>query len=158
MLLILIGLLLVTMFFQDLKSRQIHVILPVGVFFTSGYLYVDRYGFNFKMVLFNIVFFLTTFLGLTLYMSIKHKTILNPFKHYFGLGDLIFFLSITPMFVLYNYIVFFIISMVFSMVLFLVFKPKLKEPTVPLAGFSALLLLLVIAYDSLLNGVNFLII
>lgn len=158
MLLILISLLLVTIFLQDLKSRQIHVTIPVGLFIASGYLYIDMFGFNLKMILFNIGFFLITFLGLTTYMSFKHKTLLNPFKHYFGLGDLIYFLSITPMFVLHNYIVFFIFSMVFSMVLFLVFRRNLKEPTVPLAGFSALLLLLVLAHDCLLDGTNFLII
>ncbi len=84
-------------------------------------------------------------------MSIKHRKIINPFSHYFGLGDLMFFLAVTPLFLPYNYILFFILSMLFSLALQQVFKKYMVQNTVPLAGFSALLLLLLIVKDVLLE-------
>ncbi|KIA94987.1 hypothetical protein B8T70_15010 [Flavobacterium sp. AJR] len=77
-------------------------------------------------------------------MAIKSKKILNPFHHYFGLGDLLFYIAITPLFLVENYILFFVLSMLFAIILQLALRKYIKEETVPLAGFSALLLCLVL--------------
>ncbi|MEO6175608.1 MAG: hypothetical protein ABIP27_10710 [Flavobacterium circumlabens] len=98
-------------------------------------------------MLLNTAFFLITLSILVLYMSIKSKKFLNPFEHYFGLGDLLFYIAVTPLFVLPNFIVFFILSMVFALVVQLVFKKVITEHTVPLAGFSALFLGIVLIRD-----------
>jgi hypothetical protein len=84
-------------------------------------------------------------------MSIKNKQFLNPFQNYFGLGDLLFYLAITPLFLFQKYILFFILSMVFAVVMQLGLKKLIKQETVPLAGFSSLLLILVILKDILLE-------
>lgn len=146
---ILIGLVscLGLVFFQDLKYRKIHVILPILLFLLSLKSFYSKQGLNYIVYITNILFFLMIILILVIYMSVKNKQFLNPFTHYFGLGDLLFFIAISPLFVTYNYILFFIISMLFSIVLQSIFKKVLKDKTVPLAGFSALLLLLVIAKD-----------
>ncbi len=99
----------------------------------------------------NMLFFIVIIAVLVLYMSLKNRKLLNPFSHYFGLGDLLFFISITPLFLNFNYILFFILSMIFSIVLYLLFQKGMKEKTIPLAGFSALLLLLFLLKDFLLN-------
>jgi len=83
-------------------------------------------------------------------MSLRNRKLLNPFSNYFGLGDLLFFLSVTPLFLTYNFILFFICAMVFSIMLQLAFQRKMNEKTIPLAGFSALLLLLLLVKDLLL--------
>lgn len=90
-----------------------------------------------------------TLLIMIFYMSLKNKSFLNPFTNYFGIGDLLFFISITPLFVTYNYVLYFIFSMIFSVAIQLLFVSKIK--TVPLAGFSALFLLLVVLKDLILN-------
>lgn len=84
-------------------------------------------------------------------MSIKNKRFLNPFQNYFGLGDLLFYISITPLFNLKNYILFFILSMFFAICLQLTLKKTMKHNTVPLAGFSSLLLFIILMMDSLLS-------
>lgn len=84
-------------------------------------------------------------------MSIKNKQFLNPFQNYFGLGDLLFYIAITPLFLLQKYILFFILSMVFAVAMQLGLKKIIKQETVPLAGFSALLLIMVILKDTFLN-------
>jgi hypothetical protein len=84
-------------------------------------------------------------------MSWKNKGFLNPFEHYFGLGDLMFYLAITPLFLLKNYVIYFIGSMLFSILLQLGLKKRMKHETVPLAGFASLLLVVLILKDLFLN-------
>ena len=84
-------------------------------------------------------------------MSIKNKQFLNPFENYFGLGDLLFYIAITPLFLLQKYVLFFILSMVFAVAMQFGLKKIMKHETVPLAGFSALLLIILILKDTLLN-------
>lgn len=84
-------------------------------------------------------------------MSLKNKHFLNPFQNYFGLGDLLFYICIAPLFNLKNYILYFILSMFFAICLQFTLRKKMKHDTVPLAGFSALFLFLILAMDSLLS-------
>jgi hypothetical protein len=81
-------------------------------------------------------------------MSMKSKKFLNPFQHYFGLGDLLFYTAITPLFLLRNYILFFILSLLFAILMQFGLKKFIKEETVPLAGFSALFLIIMILKDN----------
>ncbi|WP_395047357.1 prepilin peptidase [Flavobacterium sp.] len=148
-----IGLLLclLLVFFQDWKYRHIHVALPIVIFSLSFYIIQQQSNIVLKIIGYNIVFFLITLSVLTIYMSIKNKQFLNPFQNYFGLGDLLFYIAITPLFLLQKYILFFILSMVFAVAMQLGLKKIIKQETVPLAGFSALLLIMVILKDTFLN-------
>lgn len=147
---IIISLSLISILIQDLKHRQIHVLLPVVILVSTVLLLLIESRFDYRVLLYNIIFFLLIFFFLIIYMSIKNKAFLNPFMHYFGLGDVVYFIAIAPIFILKNYIIFFILSMLFSIVLQQLFIKKMKEDTVPLAGFSALLLLLFITWDLLI--------
>lgn len=144
LLLLLLTLLLV--FFQDWKYRRIHVLLPVCIFMVSSYLTYFK-SITFKSIVFNVAFFLITLSILVIYMSLKNKQFLNPFNHYFGLGDLLFYIAITPLFLLPNFILFFILSMIFALLLQVSFKKFTTSDTVPLAGFAALFLVIVLIKD-----------
>lgn len=148
-----IGLLLslLFVFFQDWKYRHIHIILPIAILSFSFYIIQQSSNVVLKTMSYNIIFFLITLSVLTIYMSLKNKKFLNPFQNYFGLGDLLIYIAITPLFLLQNYILFFILSMVFAIILQLGLKKFIKQETVPLAGFSALFLILVILKDTLFN-------
>ena len=151
--LLVIGLLLCLLFvfFQDWKYRRINVILPIAICSLSFYIIQQQSNIVLKIMSYNTIFFLITLSVLTIYMSIKNKQFLNPFQNYFGLGDLLFYIAITPLFLLQKYILFFILSMIFAVVMQLGLKKIIKQQTVPLAGFSALLLIMVILKDTLLN-------
>lgn len=138
---------LLFVFYQDVKYRQIHIVLPILIFLNSFYFLTKKNFENYQILLYNVIFVVLTISLLVIYMSIKNKSFLNPFTHYFGLGDLLFFISITPLFITYNYILYFIFSMVFSAVLQSFFSKVMKEKTVPLAGFCALFLILIITKD-----------
>ena len=148
-----IGLLvcLLAVFFQDWKYRRIHVGLPLVIFLCSFYVIQYENKILFKIIIYNLVFFLLTLSILIIYMSLKTRKFLNPFQNYFGLGDLLFYVAIAPLFILQNYILFFILSMVFAIGLQMGLKKIIREKTVPLAGFSALLLLMLIIKDMMLD-------
>lgn len=152
--LLILGLLfccLSVVFFQDWKYRRIHVLLPVAIFSFSFYLTSRKIHSVFTIMGCNILFFAITLSVLTLYMSLKNKQFLNPFEHYFGLGDLLFYIAITPLFLLQKYVLFFILSMVFAIAMQIGLRKFMKHETVPLAGFSALLLLAAVVKDTVFH-------
>ncbi|WP_432419631.1 prepilin peptidase [Flavobacterium aestivum] len=142
---------LLIIFFQDWKYRRIHVLLPLLIFFLSYFIMRSDNKLSNITVLFNACFFLIVLSILTIYMSLKSKRFLNPFENYFGLGDLLFYIAITPLFYLKNYVLFFILSMLFAISLQLTLKKIMKHNSVPLAGFSSLFLIIILTIDSLLN-------
>lgn len=150
---IFVGLLicLLVLFYQDWKYRSIHVVLPILILFSSYFIIKHENKLSNKIVLLNIFFFLITLSILIIYMSIKNKQFLNPFQNYFGLGDLLFYTSITPLFDLKNYVYFFILSMIFAICMQFLSRKKMKHNSVPLAGFSALFLFIILTIDSVLR-------
>ena len=138
-------------FWQDNKMRQIHIVLPVVVFLCA-FVFIKNFPSNYTIVLSNLIFLFTTFVALITYMSIKNKKYINPFKNYFGLGDLLFYIAISPLFLLKNYIVFFVCSMIFAIVIQYLFKKYISQDSVPLAGLSAVLLIFIILNDTLFSG------
>jgi hypothetical protein len=148
----LIGLLLclLAVLFQDWKYRRIHVGLPLLILIFSFYVIQLESKFLIRIIAYNLAFFILTLSILTLYMSIKNKRFLNPFQNYFGLGDVLFYVAIAPLFILQNYVLFFILSMIFAIALQIGLKKISTENTVPLAGFSALLLFMVIIKDMMM--------
>lgn len=91
-------------------------------------------------------------------MSIKNKKLVNPFQNYFGLGDVLFYCAITPLFEIKNFILFFIVSMIFAIVLQIITSKKNETNSVPLAGFSAILLTVCIITNLIFPGLNIILI
>lgn len=148
--LILLFISLGAIFWQDNKMRHIHVLLPIVVF-SCAYFMVESMPTNHIVILSNLIFLLITFVTLITYMSFKNKKYINPFKNYFGLGDLLFYIAISPLFLLKNYIVFFVFSMLFAIGVQYFFKKHISQDSVPLAGLSAVLMILIILNDALFS-------
>lgn len=142
------------MFIQDIKYRHIHILLPLITFFSAVYSIGQKYNawLFLKIILSNIMFIIATVFIMAVYMSLKNRVILNPFKNYFGLGDLLFYIAISPFFILYNYILFFIFSLVFVLVAHYIFKKYMVNKTIPLAGYASVLVLFILAGDIFINS------
>lgn len=140
---------LIVIFIQDIKYRYVHVIFLILVF-VSSILLIGNLSFDLiiEKILYNAFFFLLVFFVLFVYMSLKNKKTISPFKNYFGLGDFILYLAISPLFYLKNYIIFFIFSMLWALIIhgLATFYYK-KETTIPLAGYTALLLQLLLLFE-----------
>ena len=148
--LIILFLSLGAIFWQDNKMRQIHIVLPVVVFLCA-FIFINSFHSKYTVVFSNLIFLFTTFVALITYMSIKNKKYINPFKNYFGLGDLLFYIAISPLFLLKSYIVFFVCSMIFAIVIQYLFKKYISQDSVPLAGLSSVLLIFIILNDTFLS-------
>jgi hypothetical protein len=100
----------------------------------------------------SFLFLVLNFIVVTVYFSIKNKAYLNPFDKLIGWGDVLFFIALIPFFDFRAYLIFFVLSLLFSLLLFLVMKSIYsKYKTVPLAGFMALFFIGIIVIDQLTN-------
>ncbi|MFP9119332.1 hypothetical protein ACLI08_16205 [Flavobacterium sp. RNTU_13] len=141
---------LTAMFFQDLRYREINIALPIILFISGYYLLYKKIGQTaFYIGSYNLILFLVIFLCMVIYMVIKMKSLVNPFQNYFGLGDLLFYIAVTPLFFLSGYLMFFIASMVFTVVCYFAFKKYIAKDSIPLAGFSSALLFVLVVLDIL---------
>lgn len=90
----------------------------------------------------SMAFLTCTSVGFMIYQTIKNKQLENPIDTSIGLGDILFFIAITPLFQIHNYIVFFISGLLISILLFVATKNLRKQPTIPLAGYLSLFLII----------------
>ncbi|OEK09145.1 hypothetical protein A8C32_10445 [Flavivirga aquatica] len=139
--------------YQDVTRRRIHVVLPVCVFGLSLFVNYSSKELTFINVGYNIGFVMVNVLGLVLYYSIKSKNLINPVDRFIGLGDIVFFIAITPLFNLKEFILFFIIGLFFSLLVHIIMVLFKKRKTIPLAGYLSLFLIVnvVITYVFQIN-------
>ncbi|WP_348712023.1 hypothetical protein [Tenacibaculum sp. 190524A05c] len=71
-----------------------------------------------------------------------------------GLGDILFFLVFAIGFPVETFLLLFITSLLFSLIIFISLKAKLRHKTVPLAGFQALFLFLILFINLAFDIVN----
>jgi hypothetical protein len=136
--LLLISLIIIV--FQDIKYRAIHIILPLLVMAISIAINYFDITLQFTDTLYNIIFIIVNIGGLFIYFSIKEKRFFNPIDTMLGKGDIMFFIAITPLFNLKAFILFFIISLIFSLLTHLAINVLKKVETIPLAGYLAIFL------------------
>lgn len=103
-----------------------------------------------SMLLITYGYVFVCLLGGYLYFVIKNKKLINPFKNLMGIGDVCYFIAVIPFFNLSGFVVYFILGLVFSMILFIGLKKSKREAvnTIPLAGFLALFFIIFKLVDS----------
>lgn len=131
---------LIIIIFQDIKYRAIHIILPIVVLLFSVAINYFESTLQFQDILYNIIFVTINIGGLFIYFSIKEKRFFNPVNTMLGIGDILFFIAITPLFHLKAFILFFIVGLIFSLLIHLVINAFKKVETIPLAGYLAIFL------------------
>ena len=146
-------LLLLGVFIQDFRERKVYLWLLIIAFMLSGYIFyqqtmVQLYLLHISM---NAVVFLMLILVLFLYSKFKMKLKLSDAL---GFGDILFFLVFVFGFPVETFLLLFVSSLVFSLILYLVLKPKLSKKTIPLAGLQALFLFLILFINLAFNIVN----
>jgi len=146
--------LLVTLMFviyQDLSTRTIHVVLPIAIFVMG--LLINSYvsHLHVSTVLSNILFILINIGGLMLYTTLKAQKINNPINKTLGLGDILFFIAITPLFNFKTFILFFVLGLMFSLITHGFSNIFKRIQTIPLAGYLALFLILNMASHFAIN-------
>ncbi len=138
---IILSIIMFVVFIQDIKYRAIHYSLLILIVIVNFVLWFN-YSKDYKTLMFNLFFLITTLLGLKIYITITKKEKVKGMYLGLGLGDLLFFLTVIPLFNIYNYIFFFITGMIFSLIMHLFFKKTSNNNLIPLAGYLALYIII----------------
>lgn len=153
-----IGLLSIA--YQDFKDRTVYWFLFPFLFVVLGILStaktgIEQTGMN---ALVNSAFVALQLLLATTYFSLKNGKLTNLFANYFGVGDLLFLFSISVGFSFVNFIAFYIISLLLTILLFIavVIKQQNRAYQIPLAGAQALFYLLLLTIYTINNSFNLL--
>lgn len=150
---ILKGILLLTLgvvFFQDYKERLVHWFLFPIIGGLTGFLFYSNTlnELFFSSIILNLLFILMVLLILFMYAIFKLRT--SPFST-IGLGDVLLFVGLSLSFSTMSFMIIFVSSLIFSLLLHLTVKKKSQNKTVPLAGYVSLFFML--TYISYWTGV-----
>jgi hypothetical protein len=135
----LVILLLMTV--QDLRSRSITLLLffilgSLTIFSALSQQSVEKVLVTFVI---NSLFLLMHIMAIFIYLFVKHKRFVNPFRDHLGIGDLLFWVVISPAFSPLNFVLGFLSSLLFAIVVSLFLRnSRTEDKTVPLAGLQAL--------------------
>lgn len=141
--------------FQDFKERQVFGFLLLLIALLLGALHrvqvLDWRVFGYHCS-FNGLLVTGVIAVLFLYTRwIAQKPFLG---HSIGLGDLLFFYALAVGFPPLAFVVIFTGSLLFSLLMYMAIKHRLREKTVPLAGLMGLFVILVLSYQALTKSIN----
>jgi len=138
---------------QDFKERNVYLWLLVLSGFSLGVFHFSEVPYQ--------QFVLSTLINSGIVLAIVFvlfmyaKTVLKKdLKSTFGQGDFLFFMVMAIGFPTAAFLVLFSFSLIFSLMLFLLLKHKLKQKTVPLAGLQALFICLIFIVNWIFNIAN----
>jgi hypothetical protein len=145
-------LLLLWVFLQDIKERQVTLVLLLSLILLGGFLHYKKQILEIFLlnILVNTMTILVVVFILWMYSKLKLK---SELFHVFGTGDLLFFLFLAVSFPITTFLVVFSSSLIFSLIVSIVLKNSLKK-WIPLAGLQALFLSLLIGANQLFHIVN----
>ncbi|MDB5274735.1 MAG: type leader peptidase [Chitinophagaceae bacterium] len=150
--------LLLAIAFEDFKSRTVHAILFPIVFALSvlyAFYHLDGYSIV-ENITFSFGFLLLQGILLVLYFVIKQKRWINITNGYLGWGDILFMLAILPFFSPTAYVLFYLVSLIVTMLFVVVYRIVFKKMVfIPLAGIQALCLVIVLYYHQIVSPVLF---
>ena len=138
-----ISILLGVIFIQDLKYRGIYWFLPFLLFGLLAYLNYIKFGLVIaEIVLYNLAIISLFTCLLLLYFLFRYgKEGLTNLKSQLGLGDVLFVLAITPLFIPQNFILFLTLSFAFALLIGGLMILIKKWKTIPLCGLQSLCLI-----------------
>ncbi len=158
LLIILIALLGVVVV-QDFKSRAISWFLIPLLFvgFIGQALLKMQWTELLTYFGINLLLVVTNLLVVTLVISIKEKKLTNILTDYLGLGDVLFFLVLTVVFSPFNFIAFYLGSILITAIFYggLMLFSRQRKMLIPLAGAMSLMLIISILIEQLVPSIQF---
>lgn len=144
---------------QDLKHREISwLLIPFLLcsFLAKGLFLISSHQLI-AYSLFNIGFIAIQLLILTAYISMKNKKLTNIVNSYLGLGDVLFFIVICVAFSSVNFILFYVLSLLFTLGGFIAYNILIKKAKkeIPLAGAMAMVMTTLILVNQWMPQFNF---
>lgn len=128
--------LFVVVLLQDIWFRGVYWFIFPAVLLFSLWLKYDQLSLD--RILLNVTFLFVLLGSLTLYLSIKNQELVNITKGFFSWGDILFLLSIVPLFEPYVFVTFFTLGTILSLLIHVLVSIIKSQKTVPYAGYMAL--------------------
>ncbi|MEQ8358188.1 MAG: hypothetical protein RH860_01790 [Cytophagales bacterium] len=140
-----IGLLLLV-FIQDLMDRKVYWFLFLMLFLVGNIELFSNNNMRFAVENLTInLFFILIISGIVyLYFKVVRRKNNSFLKNQIGLGDAFLFIAITPFLLTEEFILFFNLSLIFSLSISIPFLLRSRSFQIPLAGFQSLFLALVL--------------
>lgn len=149
MLKIALLILLTAILYQDVKLRAVHwIYFPLLAVAALG---VQNWQPDWTALLFNFTFLAGMLFMLTIYVSIRAGRMTDITQGYFSWGDILFLLAVLPLFDFRTYLLFFTCGTFLSLVIHLLASRFQKQPTIPYAGYMALIAGLYIGFEQQLQ-------
>jgi hypothetical protein len=142
---------LIVLLWQDIRTRSIHwaalAVLFIMLFIES--IIMNRFQSAVTILLKNSLFLLLQCSILVCYYLLRRKPLKSIINVSIGLGDILMFFILTVAFSLLNFVFFYMIALVFSIVAWSLAQVflRLRYKSVPLAGLTSACLLAVIVTD-----------
>lgn len=131
--------------FQDVKYRGVHwsvflLLLASAAIYGSGLAWRD--------VGYNILFLVGLLSALTLYLSLKQGRIIDVTKGYFSWGDILFLITLAPLFQWRMYMFVFVFGTMGVLVIHILAHFVKPQKTVPYAGYMAAICGVALAFQT----------
>jgi len=134
--------------YQDLRYRAVYWICFPIVASLFLLIKTDKIGWYVSMqeAVFGLLFFALQFFLLWIYFSVKEKKRVALTSGYLGWGDVLFLVAVSFYFSPFNYIIFYVLSMVLVLIYAIITRlvQSKKHLEIPLAGLQALMLSILI--------------
>lgn len=129
--------------FQDFKERLVSWVLFPMVGLLLGFLYFCNTSFEqfYPFVFTNMI--LISMIVLFLFLYTKYIRRMKFLNVSFGLGDLLFFYAFALGFPTITFLILFVGSILFALLVFMASKGKQENETIPLAGLMGFFLIVV---------------
>ena len=137
--------------YQDFKYRHINgwFLIPLTIILLiNGIQTTQDKNFLFSNMVLNLIFLVIQFFLLGFYFFVKERNI-NIVNNKLGIGDILLFLILCISFSFKNYIIFYIITLIFSLVISMIMIKRNKDYTIPLAGYTSLMWIFWLIYSTI---------
>ncbi|PCH68434.1 MAG: hypothetical protein COC06_09555 [Bacteroidales bacterium] len=143
---------LTVIFYQDVKDREVNwVLFPTALVLCGVYsLFVISYPELLLNWALNVLILFSLLVCLVLYIFVRFGRANTNLLTYLGLGDVLFFCVLSICFSPFNFILFVIASLLFSLIISLLMP--LKKKTVPLAGLQSFSLILFLFFQIIFDS------
>lgn len=143
--------------FQDFRHRAVSWLLIPVLFFGFVFIAIQITVWEdyWKELVFNSCFVLVQLVLLTMYMSVKNKKLVNIVNSFLGIGDILFFIVLAAAFSPFNFVTFYLVSTILTLLGYgiFVFVKKVKTE-IPLAGAMASMLLVLMILNFCMPNMN----
>lgn len=134
---------LVLMIISDFRCRKINIYWLIVLFAVVATVAVIVLGGRASgmNILFNTGLLVYWAVAWMVYRWIRYRDWANPLNKHIGVGDVLFFLTLTPMFEFKDYLIFLITALAFSLAWWIIMVAlRRKAQTIPLVATSGLVL------------------